>query len=137
MPRSCGWRRHRRGDDRDSDVREVRARGEHGVRVGIDIGGTFTDLVLIDARRRTVTVNKVLTTPRNPAVAVAEGFMAALAAGEIAPLAKIMKALHEGEASSSGKACTHPGRVRGWRPSSEEREGGKRDANHSRATTGL
>jgi N-methylhydantoinase A len=53
--------------------------------VGIDIGGTFTDLVLIDGRRQTVTVNKVLTTPQNPAVAVAEGFSAALPSGELVP----------------------------------------------------
>ncbi len=36
------------------------------LRVGIDIGGTFTDLVCFDERTREVRVVKVLTTPRNP-----------------------------------------------------------------------
>jgi N-methylhydantoinase A len=53
-----------------------------GVRVGIDIGGTFTDLVLVDDRTGAISVSKVLTTPANPAVAVTEGFsMATLTGG--------------------------------------------------------
>jgi N-methylhydantoinase A/oxoprolinase/acetone carboxylase beta subunit len=51
-------------------------------RVGIDIGGTFTDLVLVDDATGAVSVSKVLTTPPSPAVAVADGFaMATLTAG--------------------------------------------------------
>ncbi len=53
-------------------------------RVGIDIGGTFTDLVLVDDRTGAVSVNKLLTTPRNPADAVHEGFSTAALAGGLA-----------------------------------------------------
>src|SRR5438477_214334 len=41
-------------------------------RVGVDIGGTFTDLVLIDDAGGELTVGKVLTTPADPSSAVAE-----------------------------------------------------------------
>ena len=46
-------------------------------RVGIDIGGTFTDAALVDAETGQVRVVKVLTTPEDPA----EGFMTALERG--------------------------------------------------------
>jgi N-methylhydantoinase A len=46
--------------------------GPGGTRVAVDIGGTFTDLVLVTAGR--VTANaKVLTTPGDPSVAVESG----------------------------------------------------------------
>jgi N-methylhydantoinase A len=40
-------------------------------RVGIDIGGTFTDLILVDDETGTLTIGKTLTTPTDPAAAVA------------------------------------------------------------------
>src|SRR5215471_5010625 len=46
-------------------------------RVGIDIGGTFTDAALVDAETGQVRVVKVLTTPDDPA----RGFMTALERG--------------------------------------------------------
>ncbi|HEV2093812.1 MAG TPA: hydantoinase/oxoprolinase family protein [Rubrobacter sp.] len=42
-------------------------------RVGIDIGGTFTDLVLIDDATGERAIGKVLTTPEDPSEAVEEG----------------------------------------------------------------
>ncbi|MFI5608872.1 hydantoinase/oxoprolinase family protein [Amycolatopsis sp. NPDC051903] len=45
-----------------------------GLRVGVDIGGTFTDLSVLDAAG-VVAVGKVLTTHREPARAVAEGLV--------------------------------------------------------------
>ncbi len=42
------------------------------VRIGVDIGGTFTDLVLLRGGR-VEGVGKVLTTPADPSLAVAEG----------------------------------------------------------------
>ncbi len=42
-------------------------------RLGFDIGGTFTDFVLVDERTGSVHLNKVLTTPRDPAQAVIDG----------------------------------------------------------------
>ncbi len=47
-------------------------------RLGFDIGGTFTDFVLVDEQTGTVHLNKVLTTPRDPARAVIEGLSALL-----------------------------------------------------------
>ena len=44
-------------------------------RLAADIGGTFTDIVLLDGDRRFV--SKVLTTPRAPETAVIEGTRAA------------------------------------------------------------
>src|SRR5882762_8199920 len=49
--------------------------------VGIDVGGTFTDLLAIDPRSNTVKLAKVPTTVDNQAV----GFMAALAAAGADP----------------------------------------------------
>ena len=47
-----------------------------GTRIGVDIGGTFTDLVLIDDDSGALTVGKLLTTPENPARAVEAGIIA-------------------------------------------------------------
>jgi len=41
--------------------------------LGIDIGGTFTDIVALDTTTRRVVSTKVLTTPRDPNEAVAQG----------------------------------------------------------------
>jgi N-methylhydantoinase A len=42
-------------------------------RIGVDIGGTFTDFALYDARSGRMGVHKQLTTPRDPSAAVIEG----------------------------------------------------------------
>ena len=42
-------------------------------RIGVDIGGTFTDLVWVDETAGTVRVGKLLTTPKDPSQAVEEG----------------------------------------------------------------
>ena len=41
--------------------------------LAVDIGGTFTDIVLLDAAGTTTVVEKVLTTPKDPAAAVMDG----------------------------------------------------------------
>ena len=45
-------------------------------RIGIDIGGTFTDFALFDDRQREIVTHKALTTPRAPEQAVLEGVRA-------------------------------------------------------------
>ncbi len=45
----------------------------HDLRLAVDIGGTFTDVVLLDATSGTVSVEKVLTTPSNPLDGVRRG----------------------------------------------------------------
>ncbi len=42
-------------------------------RIGIDVGGTFTDFVLVDGPRGHIAKEKYLTTPHDPAVGVLEG----------------------------------------------------------------
>lgn len=49
-------------------------------RLGVDIGGTFTDVVLWQAGSSTLVVEKLLTTPENPARGVVAGIDAALQA---------------------------------------------------------
>ncbi|MBI3456411.1 MAG: hydantoinase/oxoprolinase family protein [Candidatus Rokubacteria bacterium] len=53
-------------------------------RLGIDIGGTFTDLALLDARGR-VRFGKVLTTPEDPLRGLLEGLRAVLAEAGVPP----------------------------------------------------
>ena len=48
---------------------------EKRYRAGIDIGGTFTDLVLIDDESGRLAVGKVLSTPEDPSEAVEEGLI--------------------------------------------------------------
>ncbi|MEX2147613.1 MAG: hydantoinase/oxoprolinase family protein [Candidatus Rokuibacteriota bacterium] len=60
------------------------------LRIGIDIGGTFTDAALVDGETGAIRVVKVLTTPDDPA----QGFMVALERG-----------LAEGQASGGDVAA--------------------------------
>ena len=53
-------------------------------RLGVDVGGTHTDLVLLDAATGQVMVEKVASTPKNPALGVLDG-VARFAARGIAP----------------------------------------------------
>jgi 5-oxoprolinase (ATP-hydrolysing) len=42
-------------------------------RIGIDIGGTFTDFVLVDALTGAHRLHKCLTTPDDPSIGALEG----------------------------------------------------------------
>lgn len=53
-------------------------------KLGIDIGGTFTDFTLVDESERTVTVEKEPTTPDNPAVGALTGTRRLLDANDVA-----------------------------------------------------
>ncbi len=48
-------------------------------RVGVDIGGTFTDLVMLDSRSGRLFTEKVLTTPQDPSMGALEGLEKILA----------------------------------------------------------
>ncbi len=50
-------------------------------RLGVDVGGTHTDLVLLNADRGTIAVEKVPSTPANPALAVLDGIARFVAKG--------------------------------------------------------
>src|SRR5690348_1501208 len=62
-------------------------------RVGLDIGGTFTDFVLYDSARRRIALYKCLTTPHDPSVAALEG-LAALTAEAGITLADVSEIVH-------------------------------------------
>lgn len=47
---------------------------DRAIRIAIDVGGTFTDVAVLDESDRTVRFEKVETTPTDPAVGVINGF---------------------------------------------------------------
>src|SRR5262249_10174977 len=92
-PRGPGFRRRAQGVS-DLPVRAERAGGRRrstglppamsarpSLLVGVDVGGTFTDLVVFDEATGAVRVAKVPTTPRNQA----DGVLAAVAATNATP----------------------------------------------------
>jgi 5-oxoprolinase (ATP-hydrolysing)/N-methylhydantoinase A len=62
-------------------------------RLGFDIGGTFTDFVLIDGKDQRIHLHKVLTTPDDPSVG-ALGGMGELLAGAGVTLAEVGHVVH-------------------------------------------
>ena len=50
-------------------------------RLGVDVGGTHTDLVLLDTTTGELSVEKVASTPKNPALGVLEGIARFIAKG--------------------------------------------------------
>ena len=43
-------------------------------RIGVDIGGTFTDFIFYDEEAKSVTIDKIPTTPTDPEMAVLDVF---------------------------------------------------------------
>ena len=62
-------------------------------RLGVDIGGTFTDFALFDERGNEIAVAKRLTTPADPSIAVIEG-AAALLRREDVSMAEVESIAH-------------------------------------------
>lgn len=58
---------------------------ENDVRVGVDIGGTFTDIIAFDPVAETVRIEKVPSTPSNPANGVIDGLEALFDRTRIVP----------------------------------------------------
>ena len=54
-------------------------------RLGVDVGGTFTDLVLHDPRRDLVCTGKLLTTPDDPSEAIVAGVVRLIAESGLQP----------------------------------------------------
>ncbi len=84
-------------------------------RIGIDTGGTFTDIVSVDSRSGAMRATKVASTPTNPAIGLVRGVEAVLAAtggspDNVAGLAHgttvATNALLQGEISSLGLIVT-------------------------------
>jgi N-methylhydantoinase A len=85
-------------------------------RLAVDIGGTFTDIVLLDADSGEVVVDKTLTTPANPLDGVRTGITALLARAGVRPsdidrpivhaTTLITNALIEGKTGRAGLVTT-------------------------------
>src|SRR5438067_5654135 len=84
-------------------------------RIGIDTGGTFTDIVAVDTRSGAISATKVASTPENPGIALARGVGAILhklggSAGDVAGLVHgttvATNALLEGKIDSLGLIVT-------------------------------
>ena len=84
-------------------------------RIGIDTGGTFTDIVSVDSGSGAMRVTKVASTPANPAIGLVRGVQAILAeaggtADDVAALAHgttvATNALLQGEIASLGLIVT-------------------------------
>jgi N-methylhydantoinase A len=58
---------------RSASRRAATVPGAKRYRLGVDVGGTHTDLVLLDTSDGSLAVEKVATTPENPAVGVLRG----------------------------------------------------------------
>ncbi len=56
-----------------------------GARIGVDVGGTFTDLVLHDAAKNITRTGKLLTTPDDPSRAITEGVARILREAGLSP----------------------------------------------------
>ena len=54
-------------------TRDITGEADGMYRIGVDIGGTFTDFALFDVRRGRIAIHKRLTTPRDPSEAVLLG----------------------------------------------------------------
>ncbi len=85
-------------------------------RLAVDIGGTFTDVVLLDADTGEVVVDKTLTTPSNPLDAVRTGVRSVLSRAAVTPsdvtapivhaTTLITNALIEGKTGRAGLVTT-------------------------------
>ena len=62
-------------------------------RIGFDIGGTFTDFILVDEARGRLHLHKCLTTPEDPSIGALEGMTDLLRAAGVA-LAEVDQVVH-------------------------------------------
>lgn len=83
------------------------------LRIGVDTGGTFTDIVCVDAGSGAMRVTKVASTPANPAIGLLRGVKAILADASVDDLAGLAhgttvatNALLQGEITGLGLIVT-------------------------------
>ena len=63
------------------------------LRVGVDVGGTFTDLMLVDDASGSVVVHKIASTPSDPSQATMVGLRELCELGGVGP-ADVEQLLH-------------------------------------------
>ena len=76
-------------------------------RIGVDVGGTFTDLILVDEETGRITVDKVPSTPDDPARGVVEGIHGLCEAAGVS-LSEVTNLLH-GTTVATNIVLTHTG----------------------------
>jgi len=103
--------------------------GSSRYRLGVDVGGTHTDLVLLDTASGTLAVEKVASTPGNPALGVLTG-MRNLSPGGQGEGHRVFRARHDhhhqctaGDARGKGRPVSLP---RGNRAVQEVQKSGAR-----------
>ena len=94
-------------------------------RIGVDIGGTFTDFALFDARGAKMSVHKRLTTPHDPSVGVMQGILAICATNGV-PVADIAYVMHGTTTATNAvleRKLARGGHWAGWNNSTTLPEG--------------
>lgn len=81
------------------------------IALGVDVGGTFTDLVLADLDQRKVTIHKTPSTPSNPALGFVNGLKAICALAGIEP--RQIDSVFHGTTVGTNAMLTHGGAVTG------------------------
>jgi len=79
--------------------------------LGVDVGGTFTDLILADLERKTLSVHKTPSTPANPAIGVVAGLQAIC--GKAGVTAAEIDSLFHGTTVGTNAMLEHDGAVTG------------------------
>lgn len=79
--------------------------------LGVDVGGTFTDLILADLEKQELTIHKTSSTPANPAIGVVNGLKAICDKAGIA--AADIDSLFHGTTVGTNAMLEHDGAVTG------------------------
>ena len=78
-------------------------------RIGVDVGGTFTDLILVDEESGRITVDKVPSTPDDPARGIVRGHPRAVRARPASTSAEVDNLLPRHDGRDEHRA--HPQRA--------------------------
>ena len=104
------------GGHRDGDGRGRRARGgivgsaSMSTRIGVDVGGTFTDLIAYDADSGEVTISKSASTTDAPRQAVIESVAAGVPPGVVSGC-RVLPPRHDGRAQCAADALGRQARA--------------------------
>ena len=85
-PQGVPTRRGARGDGHDGAPRALREDRPHAMkRLGVDVGGTFTDLIYVDDEAGRILVHKLPTTPADPSQGTVQGLREVAEQAETSP----------------------------------------------------